>query len=80
MNVLKNTFFTSRLNRRQRRNTIERQITFNAKRKSEDDKKNQSIVSMIMEPSFERSLMTMSILTFGVFIIQVVQVNLHKHI
>ncbi|XP_050430574.1 uncharacterized protein LOC126839338 [Adelges cooleyi] len=57
--------------RRNRRNAI-RKTLFNMQRIQERAKKN-SASSMITQPSFERSLMTMSFLMFGVFVIQVIQ-------
>lgn len=72
LNFLQHTFFNAKLNHRSRRNLAERQTITGGRRQG--NKKKQSIASVIMEPTFERSLMTMSFLMFGVFVIQVVQV------
>ncbi|KAL5233222.1 hypothetical protein ACI65C_000632 [Semiaphis heraclei] len=72
LNLLQRTFFNMELNCRHRRNSIERRSLFNNKR-IKGNKKNPSFSSMILEPTFERSIMTMSFLMFGVFVIQVVQ-------
>lgn len=74
MNFLQHAFFHPTFNRRSRRNSVERQLLANERRLG--TKKTQSIASVILEPTFERSLMTMSFLMFGVFVIQVVQVNI----
>ncbi|XP_025199245.1 ciliogenesis-associated TTC17-interacting protein-like [Melanaphis sacchari] len=72
LNLLQRTFFNSKLNCRRRRNSIELPSLLNYKKKQED-KKNPSLSSVILEPTFERSIMTMSFLMFGVFVIQVIQ-------
>ncbi|XP_027836147.1 putative uncharacterized protein DDB_G0270496 [Aphis gossypii] len=72
LNLLQRTFFNRKLNCRRRRNSIELPSLLNNKRKQEN-KKNPSLSSVILEPTFERSMMTMSFLMFGVFVIQVIQ-------
>lgn len=81
LNLLQHTFINAKLNQRNRRNSIERQsIGLNsAERRLQNKKKEQSFSSVMMKPTFERSMMTMSFLMFGVFIIQVVQVNNKIH-
>ncbi|XP_060851838.1 uncharacterized protein LOC132930153 [Rhopalosiphum padi] len=72
LNLLQRTFFNRKLNCRRRRNSIELPSLLNNRRKQEN-KKNPSLSSVILEPTFERSIMTMSFLMFGVFVIQVIQ-------
>jgi hypothetical protein len=74
LNLLQRTFFNRKLNCRRRRNSIELPSLLNNKRRQEN-KKNPSLSSVILEPTFERSIMTMSFLMFGVFVIQVIQVQ-----
>lgn len=64
LDMLHNAYFNGKLNHRRRRDSTEL-----------GKRKNQSVTSMFLEPTFERSLMTMSFLMFGVFVIQVVQVS-----
>lgn len=71
LNLLEQTFF--KFNYRHRRNSIERRSLFNNMR-IQGNKRKPSFSSMILEPTFERSMMTMSFLMFGLFVIQVVQV------
>jgi len=74
LDLLQQTFFNLKLNCRHRRNSIERRSLFNNNKRIEGNKKNPSFSSVLLEPTFERSIMTMSFLMFGVFVIQVVQV------
>lgn len=74
LDLLQQTFFNLKLNCRKRRNSIERRSLFNNNKRIQGNKKNPSFSSMLLEPTFERSIMTMSFLMFGVFVIQVVQV------
>lgn len=77
LNLLQNAFFNAKLKRRSRRSSIERHMLLNAKknRRNNNNIKKQTVGSAgIMNPTLERSLMTMSFLMFGVFVIQVVQV------
>lgn len=80
LNVLKNAFLNARLNRRNRRELIKRRIKLNANEKQQEELKKHSVSSTFMEPTFERSMMTMSFLVFGLFIIQVVQVYYEYYI
>lgn len=65
LDLLQNAYFRGNHNHRRRRESTR------LKRR-----KKQSVASTYLEPTFERSLMTMSFLMFGVFVIQVVQVNM----
>ncbi|VVC25890.1 Hypothetical protein CINCED_3A022412 [Cinara cedri] len=74
LNLLQNTFYKAKLERRRRRSSVERQMILNANKNQGNNIEKQSISPlMITDPLFERSLMTMSFLMFGVFVIQVVQ-------
>lgn len=53
-----------------------RTILLTSEEGRQKNKKKPQNSSVIMEPTFERSLMTMSFLMFGVFVIQVVQVKI----
>lgn len=75
LNLLEQTFF--KLNYRHRRNSIERRSLFNNMR-IQGNKGKPSFSSIVLEPTFERSMMTMSFLMFGLFVIQVVQVNTYS--
>lgn len=80
LNLLHHAFINAKLNHRSRRNLIERKsMGLNyAERRLQNKKKEQSFSSVMRKPTFERSMMTMSFLMFGVFIIQVVQVINNK--
>lgn len=75
LNFLQHAFFNAK-NHRSRRNLVKLQTLVNGRRQGNKNK--QSIASVILEPTFERSLMTMSFLMFGVFVIQVVQVGTYN--
>lgn len=76
LDLLRRAFFDAQLSRRSRRDTARRRQArdVGTARRANKNKK-PSITSMIMKPTFERSMMTMSFLMFGVFVIRVVQVN-----
>jgi len=77
LDLLQQAFFAAKLNRRRRRDSVQRPAhvsdSVSASRRVNNDR-SPSITSVIMKPTFERSLMTMSFLMFGVFVIRVMQV------
>lgn len=78
LNLLQQAFFNARLDRRRRRDSMDRQI-MNVEGRQAGNRKQRPIASAILKPTFEHSMMTMSFLMFGVFVIQVVQVNTLTH-
>lgn len=79
LDLLQNAFFRTKFNRRSRRDSIQRQVNdgVSSTGRRANKNRNPSITSVIMRPTFERSMMTMSFLMFGVFVIRVVQVYIY---
>jgi hypothetical protein len=77
LSLLQNAFLKARLDsRRSYRDLIDRRNALKSEgRQAGSNKQFLANFSSMLKPPFERSMMTMSFLMFGVFVVQVVQVN-----